>query len=69
MTLTLDAVDEPLLTSKEVAKMLALSSQTLAYWRMNGLGMPFIKLGRSVRYRRDDVLRHIERSRRTQDAH
>lgn len=45
-----------LLTSKEVAKLLRVKEQTLAKWRSEQcLTLPFIKIGRTVRYRKSDV--------------
>jgi hypothetical protein len=44
--------DDPLLTPKEAAKDLKKSVSFLAKARMNGTGPEFIKLGRSVLYRR-----------------
>lgn len=49
-----------LLTPDDVAKLLGVSKDSLARWRMNGDGPPFVKLliGRRqglVRYRPEDV--------------
>jgi len=41
--------------------------QTLKNWRNTGRGIPFIKLGRLVKYRLSDVLKYekeLDRSRR-----
>jgi excisionase family DNA binding protein len=50
-----------LLLRKEVAAMLKLQPQTLAAWAVTGKHLPFVKLGRSVRYRRADVVAFVER--------
>jgi predicted DNA-binding transcriptional regulator AlpA len=42
---------ERLLTAKEAANFLRLSSSWLAKARMRGDGPPYVKLGRSIRYR------------------
>ena len=42
-------------TDEQVAEYLGLARQTLRNWRTQGGGPPFIKAGRSVRYRPDDV--------------
>lgn len=45
-----------LLTPDEVAQMLGLSIDTLAQWRSQRRGIPFVKLSRSVvRYRQRDL--------------
>jgi predicted DNA-binding transcriptional regulator AlpA len=41
---------ERLLTSKEAAEFLRVSTSWLAKSRMNGTGPAFVKIGRSVRY-------------------
>jgi len=54
-----------LLTSKAVSEMLSVPEGTLRYWRKVGLGPSWVKLEGSIRYTEDDVLRYIERNRRT----
>ena len=45
-----------LLTPEEVAEMLSVSTQTLASWRTTSrYDLPFIKIGRLVRYRKSAV--------------
>ena len=44
------AMSERLLVTKEAARRLGLSPQTLARWRVQGKGPTFLKIGRSVRY-------------------
>lgn len=47
---------EELLTPKETAAILRVSIGTLANWRVTQCRwLPFVKLGRSVRYRRSDI--------------
>jgi len=50
-----------LLTSKEVAKILGLSVAWCEFHRWKGDGIPFIKLGRTVRYRESDVLAWVDK--------
>lgn len=54
-----------LLTTEEVARLLAMKAQTLAAWRCTGLQpLAYVKVGRSVRYRRaavEEYLRTRER--------
>lgn len=46
---------EPLLTEREAAEYLNIPSETLRYYRWQGTGPRFIKIGRYVRYRPSDV--------------
>lgn len=53
---------EKLMTRKELAEMLGLSPATLARWKWAGEdGPPCIKIGRTVRYRHDDVMQWLYR--------
>jgi hypothetical protein len=56
-------VDE-LLTVQEYARIRRCSVRTLERERINGTGCKYIKIGRAVRYRRHDILDHIERHAR-----
>ncbi len=44
-----------LLDEKDVAEVFRISRQTLRVWRMNGRGPIFIRVGRCIRYRREDL--------------
>ncbi len=44
-----------LLTPAECAAQLGIAKETLCRWRLRGDGPPFIKQGRWVRYRAEDV--------------
>ena len=47
---------EPLLSPTAVAELLGVKPQTLAAWRCTKrYEIPFVKLGRQIRYRRADV--------------
>jgi excisionase family DNA binding protein len=48
-----------LLTVQQVAELTGLSVETLNQWRSQGLHLPYIKLGKAVRYLRNDVERYI----------
>ena len=50
-----------LLTQDEYAALRRCSPRTLERERANGTGCQHVKIGRSVRYRRCDVLDFIER--------
>jgi excisionase family DNA binding protein len=43
------------LTDVEVAKRLGVSRFTVRSWRLKGTGPRFLKMGRAVRYRAQDV--------------
>lgn len=49
-----------LLTETQVSELLAIPLQTLRNHRSQRRGLPFVRLGRHVRYRRSDVLAYIE---------
>ncbi len=51
-----------LLIPEEVAKLLDVTDQTLALWRMEKRGPDYVKLGRNVFYRKSDVIQWIEGS-------
>ncbi|MES9850923.1 MAG: helix-turn-helix domain-containing protein [Candidatus Thiodiazotropha sp. L084R] len=58
-----------LLTPEDVAEILSVTTHTLAVWRCEGrYSLPYIKTGRLVRYRADDVMAFIE-ARTQQSAH
>ena len=44
-----------LLSTTETANLLGLARNTLEHARVKGSGPPFIRLGRRVRYRSEDV--------------
>jgi len=51
-----------LLTEKDAAARLSLSTRTLQLWRRTGEGPSFIKMGAAVRYRPADVDAFLESS-------
>ena len=57
-------LSERLLTPSEVADRLAVAEHTLAVWRVDRRHLPFIKIGRMVRYSEDEVEAFIDRSAR-----
>jgi predicted DNA-binding transcriptional regulator AlpA len=54
-----------LLNEKDAARFLSLSYRTLQSWRSEGRGPRYLRLGRSIRYRWDDLLAWIDDSQRT----
>jgi len=51
-----------LLSSRAVADYLGIPTGTLANWRYQGRGPAFVRIGRHVRYRAEDIARWIEGS-------
>jgi excisionase family DNA binding protein len=50
-----------LIDCQETAEILGISKSALEAWRTTGrYKLPFIKVGRNVRYRRSDVLQWLE---------
>jgi excisionase family DNA binding protein len=54
-----------LLTQQQLAEELQVSVRTLERWRREGAGPPWVRVGRSPRYRRDDIDRWLEATRRS----
>ncbi len=52
-------------SEKEVSQITGLALPTLRNWRFKRRGMPYSKVGRSVRYAMEDVL-HYMQSRKVQ---
>lgn len=52
----LSAIRPDWFTEAEAAAYLSLKTHTLAVWRSTGrYGLPFVKIGSKVRYRREDL--------------
>lgn len=45
----------PLMRTEEVAEILSISKATLEAWRFRGTGPDYVKAGKAVRYRYEDV--------------
>lgn len=52
-----------LLTPEEAAEITGLSLDTLAQWRSRKRGLPYLKIGRAVRYDPAEVRAYLERCR------
>ncbi len=48
-----------LLTVRQVSGLTGVSVNTLNQWRSQGLHIPYVKLGKAVRYLRKDVEHYI----------
>jgi hypothetical protein len=53
-----------LLAPERAAELLSVSQQTLANWRVRGCGPRFFKVGRAVRYDRQDLAEWLLANRR-----
>ena len=52
--------DKILLTEDEVSKLFNINKHTLQRERFNGTGIPYVKLGRRVRYKIEDIEKYIK---------
>ena len=52
-----------LLTPEEVSELTGLALDTLAQWRSQKRGIPYLKIGRAVRYDSAEVQAYLERCR------
>jgi len=53
------SINERLLTQAQVAQITGMSSAWLEMARFKGTGIPYVKIGRSVRYRQQDIEKFI----------
>ena len=51
---------EELYNTKQVANILGFAPKTLSNQRVLGTGIPFIKMGNAVRYKKSDIETYIE---------
>ena len=50
------------ITDKDLAKLLGISVDIVRSHRKRHDGIPWYRFGRSIRYRRDDVIEYIEKN-------
>ena len=66
---TIVSAGRDLLDEKAAAQLLDMSPGTLSVWRSTGrYNLPFIKIGRNVRYRRADLVAWLEKRTRETGA-
>ena len=53
------------LDETEISYLSGFSLQTLRNWRCKGMGLPYRKVGRSVRYLESEVIEFMERGKIT----
>lgn len=51
------------LKAEQVSRLLDITEASLAQDRYRGEGIPYIKIGKRVRYERDDVLSYLEQNK------
>lgn len=49
-----------LMTAQQVARLLGVSTETLRKWRAKRKCLPFVRVGRYIRYRAADVAAFVE---------
>lgn len=50
-----------LLEADEVAKILGVKKNTVRAWRTKNVGPPFIKILKTIRYRREDIEEYLRK--------
>lgn len=53
-------MNDELLNEDQAAELITMRPQTLAVWRMKGIGPKFMRVGRLVRYRKSDLLAWLD---------
>lgn len=53
-------MNDKLLSVEEASDILGVSEATLNTWRVNGLNVPYFKIGGAVRYKESDLREYIE---------
>lgn len=67
---TAEMTRKQLLTEDEAAELLNIKPQTLSAWRCRGMhALPFVKIGRAVRYRIADLEAWMEKRTATCVTH
>lgn len=64
MILDRTVAEDELLTEREAASLLKISSRTLQAWRPAGTGPAFVRVGRSIRYRRNALQEWLDQNSR-----
>jgi len=58
------AITPAFLTQAEAARLLGVPARTLESWRLERTGPPWLKLGRHVKYDREEILAWAKEQRR-----
>ena len=59
--MTIQINEMALLSEKEVQEIYKLNARTLQRDRVLGRGIPYVKIGRRVRYKKSDIEKYIKR--------
>lgn len=59
------AIERKAMTEKDTAAYMCVSEKTLQKWRWQGCGPAFLKVGRLIRYRLEDVDAYLDSCKRT----
>ena len=57
------STNECWLTESEVSELIGVTRATLQNWRWRGVGLPYSKFMRSVRYKESDLYAYMESGR------
>jgi predicted DNA-binding transcriptional regulator AlpA len=57
------AITDQLIDTRQLSELLQIQTSTIEKARVMRRGIPYVKLGRSVRYKLSDVLSHIDSKR------
>lgn len=63
-----EAPDEALFNQKTLCAVLGCASQFVERHRRVGIGVPYIKIGSMVRYKKADILNYIESQKKAQKS-
>ncbi|CAN5303183.1 hypothetical protein BH11ACT6_BH11ACT6_53380 [soil metagenome] len=53
-------LDDKLMTSKDVSELFGRTENALALDRYNGRGLPYVRIGRQIRYRASEVAAYLD---------
>lgn len=51
-----------MLTTKELAKELKVSTRTIEGWRLNGLGPRYVRVSNRIRYKESDIIHYMSKN-------
>jgi hypothetical protein len=61
-------LNDTFIDAKQLAALLHVSLQSLQVHRCAGTGIPYVKIGKTVRYRLSDIEAYLTRQRRASDT-
>ena len=63
----MQTIEKEFLSTKDVARLFSVSQQTVRTWYRTGQ-LPYVQIGMTIRFRRDDVQAFIEKNAREREA-